>query len=56
MKKLNFPVIKGGHMPPPELSMDQYVDFVVFYLQNYPYRESDEERQRNPIRIPFKLK
>lgn len=43
-------------MPPPELSMDQYMDFVIFYLQNYSYLESDEERAQSRIKIPFRLK
>ncbi len=42
-------------MPTRELSMDEYMDFVIFYLQNYPYRESDEERKQNRIRVPFRL-
>lgn len=57
MKKLNFPILKGNPMPPPVLSMDEYADFVQFYIENLLDRESyEKERAKGRITVPFKLK
>lgn len=55
MKKLNFPILKGDPMPPPVLSMDEYADFVEFYLETFRGQEEDEAGEENKIRVPFKL-
>lgn len=55
--ELKFPVIKGNPMPPPVLSMDQYVEFVQFFVQHLMDRKAyEEDRKLSVVNVPFRLK
>ena len=56
MENLNLPIIKGPTGEPPILSMDQYVEFIRFNLENTFDRESYWEWKKTmAVDVPFKF-
>ena len=53
---LKFPIIKGNPMPPPVLSMDQYVEFVQFFVQHLNQKAYEEDRRLSIVNVAFRLK
>ncbi len=57
MEDLNLPIIKGSGGEPPVLSMDEYVQFVRFNIENTFDRGSYWEwKKLMAVDVPFKLK
>ena len=57
MDKLEFPVSKDSGPPTRRLSMDEYLEFVMFCWQNVPDRERlRKQRMREAPKVPFRLK
>ena len=57
MEDLNLPIIKGSGGEPPVLSMDEYVQFVQFNIENTFDQESHWEwKKLMAVDVPFKLK
>ena len=54
----NLPIIKNYKSPPPPiLSMDEYLKFVQFNLENYFDKESYfKQKEIMAVDVPFKLK
>ena len=56
MDKLNLPVFTGPSLPPPVLSMNDYLDFVEFNLKYTFNREAYEKEKRlSAVDISFML-
>ena len=56
MKDLKLPVIRES-LPPPQLSMDQYLKFVEFNLKYTFNRKAYEEKKKySVVNVPFRLK
>ncbi|GEM_PF-5566419 len=58
MDTLKFPDFsKEPPLPPPVISMDEYVEFCEYYVRNLVDRKTYErEQQRSTIKVPFRLK
>ena len=56
-EKLNFPVFKKPLPGPPILTMDQYVQFVEFFVKHLLNLEAyHEEKKHALVDVPFQLK
>ena len=56
MEDLNLPVFKGRGSNPVILSMDEYVEFVQFNIENIFDRESYWEwKKAMAVDVPFKF-
>lgn len=56
MDDLNLPIIQGLASRPVVLSMDDYVEFVQFNLENFSDRESHWEwKKLMAVDVPFRL-
>ncbi len=56
MEDLNLPVIKGPQNDPRVLSMDEYVDFVQFNMENFFDREAYWEWKKIlAVDVPFRI-
>lgn len=57
MKKLKLPVIKHSLPPPPSLGMDDYLEFVMFNLKNFPRAKTNIRLLKSMVvNVPFKIK
>lgn len=58
MDDLKFPVMKGPQPEPRVLSMDEYVDFVQFNLENMPFDKESywEWKKTMAVNVPFRIK
>ena len=57
MEELNFPVF-AKPLPEPRMgSMDEYLEFIKFCMENFYNREADEFwREKRRVNVPFRLK
>jgi len=56
MEKLKLPIIKKDLAPPSALSMDEYLQFVIFYLRYIsPSSRGEEVTRLSPVNVPFRL-
>ena len=56
MDDLKFPIITGPQREPPVLSMEEYIDFVQFNLENTFDKEAYWELKKiMAIDVPFKI-
>lgn len=57
LERLNLPVFDGPTPPPPVLSMDQYVEFVEFYVKELlNWKAYEDLVRRTRVNVPFRLK
>ena len=56
MEDLNLSIIKGPQREPRVLSMDEYVDFVQFNLENFFDKEAYWEWKKiMAVDVPFRI-
>ena len=57
MKKLKLPIIKVPRYEPKPLSMDEYLEFVLFNLKTaYKKTKAEWNKRNKPVNVPFSLK
>lgn len=57
MKKLKFPIISGPLPEKKQLSMDDYLEFVLFNLKNTCDIEANRKlKKQQLVKIPFVIK
>ena len=57
MKKLNLPFIKNMRREKRVLSMDEYLEFVLFNLEHTTGIEAvREQKKKAAVNVPFKLR
>ena len=57
MERLNFPVFKKPLPDPQHLSLEEYLEFIQFWLEHFYEREEDEYwREKRRVNVPFRLK
>ena len=57
MKKLNLPFIKNMRREKRVLSMDEYLEFVLFNLEHTTDIEAvREQKKKAAVNVPFKLR
>jgi hypothetical protein len=56
VKDLNLPIIKESMIPPRSLSMDEYLEFVIFNLKNIvDITANSEWKETLRVNVPFKI-
>jgi len=57
MEHLNFPIIRRAFPDPQSLSMDDYLLFIEFNLDNVVPKENIlQAKESTPVRVPFRLR
>lgn len=57
MEELNLPVFKEPGPPPPIFSMDEYFQFVEFYVEHLLDQKAYQaERKKSVVTVPFRLR
>ena len=55
--ELKFPIIREPLPPPPIFSMDQYVEFVQFFVHHLMNHDAyEEDRRLSMVNVAFRLK
>jgi len=55
MEKLKLPIIKHDMLPPSVLSMDEYLEFVMFMKRTFGKRVGKNGTRPLPAKVAFRL-